>query len=230
MSYYYKILLFSLSLPLALSFSNKVKFNQKFKVLSKSISLSSFIFIIWDIIFTYNSLWGFNEKFISGLYIFNLPIEEVLFFFIIPFCCLFTSHILEKYDIIFIRCNNWKIFHQILIFTFFLLALVNFSKMYTFVCFISLSIILFFIKNSKISINYNLFYSNFVLMLIPFLLVNGSLTGSFFNQTVVWYDISEILNIYIFTIPIEDAVYCYQLLLINSIFYNYYNYKINNNS
>ena len=55
--------------------------------------------------------------------------------------------------------------------------------------------------------------------MIPFIAVNGALTGSLFEQTVVWYSMSEILNIRLLTIPIEDIFYCHQLLLLNIIIY-----------
>ena len=65
-------------------------------------------------------------------------------------------------------------------------------------------------------------------MLIPFTIVNGALTGSFLGQTVVWYNASEILNVYFGTIPIEDVAYCFLLILINVIFYEYFDSKDRN--
>ena len=58
-----------------------------------------------------------------------------------------------------------------------------------------------------------------LLITAPFVIVNGSLTGLFFNQTVVWYNELEMLGVYLFTIPIEDLIYAYQLILFNLIIY-----------
>ena len=56
-----------------------------------------------------------------------------------------------------------------------------------------------------------------MILLIPFFIVNGILTGSFIAEEVVWYNNSENLNIRIFTVPIEDIVYAFSLILSNLI-------------
>jgi lycopene cyclase domain-containing protein len=56
------------------------------------------------------------------------------------------------------------------------------------------------------------FYIAFVIILIPFFIVNGILTGSFIAEPVVWYNNSENLGIRLFTIPIEDIGYAFNML------------------
>ena len=53
------------------------------------IIIPAILFLIWDSTVTY-SHWYFNEKYVLGITIFNLPIEEILFFITVPFACLFT--------------------------------------------------------------------------------------------------------------------------------------------
>jgi lycopene cyclase domain-containing protein len=75
------------------------------------------------------------------------------------------------------------------------------------------------------------FYITFLVILIPFLIVNGILTGSVtgIESPVVWYNNSENLGIRIHTIPIEDVAYCFSLLFGNlMIFENLKNKQINN--
>ena len=62
--------------------------------------------------------------------------------------------------------------------------------------------------------------------MIPFILVNGALTGLFLNQYVVWYNQNEILGLHLFTIPIEDIFYSYQLILLNIIVYKNISYAM----
>jgi lycopene cyclase domain-containing protein len=50
-------------------------------------------------------------------------------------------------------------------------------------------------------------------MLIPFILVNGVLTGSGIADQVVWYNNLENCGVRFFTIPIEDATYAFTMIL-----------------
>ncbi|MFW5709998.1 MAG: lycopene cyclase domain-containing protein, partial [Bacteroidota bacterium] len=58
-----------------------------------------------------------------------------------------------------------------------------------------------------------------VIVLFPFLVVNGLLTGSWIQQEVVWYNNQENLGIRLFTIPVEDFVYGMELILLNVFIY-----------
>jgi len=47
------------------------------------------------------------------------------------------------------------------------------------------------------------------------MIVNGILTGTGLDAPVVQYNKREILNIYLFTIPVEDIFYGLELFLLN---------------
>tara|TARA_B100000579_G_C22134421_1_gene533508 strand:- start:220 stop:477 length:258 start_codon:yes stop_codon:yes gene_type:complete len=82
------------------------------------------------------------------------------------------------------------------------------------------------VEIKKIKINYNIFYTSFILIMIPFTIVNGALTGLFYEQLVVWYNNSENTGIRLFTIPIEDIIYAYQLILSNLVIFKIFQEKI----
>jgi len=73
-----------------LSFYPPLKFYRNIKALFLSITLIVVIFGTWDISATFRGHWYFNPSGVWSFRIINLPIEEVLFFVIIPFCCIFT--------------------------------------------------------------------------------------------------------------------------------------------
>ncbi|MCF7873349.1 MAG: lycopene cyclase domain-containing protein [Candidatus Omnitrophica bacterium] len=94
MSEYALILFFSLVLPLFLSFYRPLKFYQKIKPLFLSIFFILIIFGGWDIWATYRGHWYFNSQYIWSPKIFNLPLEEVLFFIVVPFCSIFSWEVI----------------------------------------------------------------------------------------------------------------------------------------
>ncbi|MFO0703743.1 MAG: lycopene cyclase domain-containing protein [Patescibacteria group bacterium] len=59
-----------------------------YRWINLSVLASAIPFIIWDYIALYRSHWSFNDKYISGIKFFRLPIEEFFFFIIIPQSCL----------------------------------------------------------------------------------------------------------------------------------------------
>ena len=52
-------------------------------------------------------------------------------------------------------------------------------------------------------------------------IVNGVLTGSLIDNQVVWYNDAENLGIRMGTIPLEDSIYAYSMILMNLFFFEY---------
>jgi len=84
------ILLWSLSVPFIASFWPPLKFWRNWRALCLSIFFILIIFGSWDIFATWRGHWHFNPQGVGSITLVNLPLEEVLFFVIIPFCCIFT--------------------------------------------------------------------------------------------------------------------------------------------
>ena len=96
MSTYMQVLTFSIIIPLIFSFHNKIQFYKRWSAFIRANILATIPFLIWDELFTRNGIWGFNNEHIIGVYLFNLPIEEILFFTVIPYCCVFTYEVFLK--------------------------------------------------------------------------------------------------------------------------------------
>lgn len=101
----------------------------------------------------------------------------------------------------------------------FLLGLYHWDKLYTSVNFIFTSLLLlghYLVFKDKIL---GRFLAGFLVSLIPFMIVNGVLTGSWIEEPIVGYNNEENLGIRIGTVPIEDSVYSLGLLLLNISIY-----------
>ncbi len=216
MDYLYLLLnLGSVFVPFLFSFHPKLKFYKRWKYLLISILISMLIFIPWDVIFTMNGIWGFNEDYFLGIKLFSLPIEEWLFFICIPYACVFTHYALLYYfPNLKLSLAVTKTISYLLILLLIILSIYNSSKWYTFINFI-LATVLISIVIKKSPNLLSRFFLTFLVMLIPFFIVNGILTGSFIREEVVWYNNLENLNMRLFTIPIEDMVYAFTLILLN---------------
>ena len=97
MPLYLYLNIFTILFPLLLSFDRKVTFYKNWPYLWPAIILNAALFIIWDELFTQAGIWGFNEEYLVGIYLFNLPLEEVLFFITVPYACVFIYECLNAY-------------------------------------------------------------------------------------------------------------------------------------
>ena len=212
MSLYLILNIASFIVPFAYSFEKKMRFIQWWKSVFLSIFIVGIFFIVWDIYFTSQGVWGFNPDYHIGLSLAGLPIEEILFFICIPYASIFTH-----YAFIYFFKNTrlsdklTKFISIGLIFFAIFVLFYAFPKKYTTVTF-SVFILLMGFSLWKKSPVLPQFFITFLIILIPFFIVNGILTGSFIENEVVWYNNDENLDIRLFTIPVEDAVYAFNML------------------
>ena len=177
------------------------------------------VFIPWDVIFTINGIWGFNPDYFLNTKILSLPLEEWLFFICIPFACVFTHYALLLYfPKMKLGENSSKSIAVGLMLTLVFVLIFNYDKWYTLVNFsLAIPLTLIVLKYNPKLLQH--FFLTFLVMLIPFFIVNGLLTGSWIENQVVWYNNAENLGIRMGTIPIEDSIYAYSMILMSLFFF-----------
>ena len=196
-------------------------FIQHWKAYFTSIIAVGIIFILWDIYFAYQNVWGFNDQYLIGFRILKLPLEEWLFFLLIPYASVFIHYAL-KYFFPAIQLENktTKWITYVLFLVGLLITVFNYDKMYTFVCvgIFTILMLLQIIFEWKYA---QRFYLSFIIIFIPFFFVNSALTGSYSEKPVVFYDNTENLGIRLGTIPVEDCFYCFALLYSITLVFEY---------
>jgi len=212
---YFGALLFTISYPLARSWEKRLQFHKHFKNLFLSTLIPALIFIVWDIIFTEIGVWSFNSDYITGFHILNLPIEEVMFFFVIPFSCIFIYEALRYFSKGEYLVGKAEYIYYSLSLILLVVGITHIEKLYTSVTFISAAVvfssIIYFLKPRWSGT----FLVAYLIVLLPFFIVNGFLTA----VPIVQYNDLHNLGMRIYSIPIEDSIY--GMLLLFMICYIY---------
>ncbi len=214
-----------ITIPFLASFYKKHAFYLQWKSFFKANSIVALFFIIWDIYFTKIGVWGFNPDYLTKIYIFNLPIEEILFFICIPYACVFTyfsiCYLVKKNPF---QTIEKYISYSLLLFLV-VLAVLNLAKAYTSLTFILLALFLGYLMLKKVNLTY--YYTSYLLIIPFFLWSNGILTGTNIQQPIVWYNNAENLGIRIGTIPLEDCFYGMLLIFMHIYGFDYFRKKRN---
>lgn len=65
--------------------------------MAKTIGLIVVLFGGWDVFAVWRGHWRFGDAGVGKARLVNLPLEEVLFFVVIPFCCIFTWEVIKYF-------------------------------------------------------------------------------------------------------------------------------------
>ena len=204
-----------LSGPLIFGAMKRFYFLDRVKYTVLPILIPGMLFLIWDSIVTY-SHWQFNPKHILGITIFNLPIEEILFFITVPFACLFTWEMIvrrsNKKEIMWISKIPSYLYLLIPLGVWLFISGKHYTGLATAI--LGLAILVDQVLKTNIIVQRR-FYFYLLLVMIFTLIFNGYLTW----RPVVTYGVDYQLDFRIFTIPIEDFIYGTALIFMNTSIY-----------
>ena len=216
----------AIAVPFAFSWHPKIRFVDEWRRFWPACLLTLAFFIAWDVWFTAKGVWGFNEAYLTGVSLWGLPLEEWLFFITIPYACVFTYFVFRKH-LKLQWSDRSKLIVVLIVVLSTVLCITNTGNWYT-VSATGLSALfgLLLWKTNPDWLAH--FILSFIILLIPFTLTNGILTGiefwtadiitkdpSLILDQVVWYDNGQNLGVRFFTIPFEDFFYAFVLIGMN---------------
>jgi lycopene cyclase domain-containing protein len=217
---YSAILFFAVIICFIASFDGRLKFHHHFGAFLKAAVIVAIPFIAWDVWFTAQGVWWFNDVYTLGIRLAGLPIEEWLFFLCIPFSCVFTYYCFA----LFFKWEGLSAWNNLIVFvTVIVCAVIAFvypDRIYTLVTAMAtlLTVIyLHFIAKVPWIARASVVYT---ILMLGFFPVNGVLTGTGLQSPIVNYNDGDFLGIRIGTIPIEDAVYGYTQFLLVLYFFH----------
>ncbi len=226
-----------IAVPLAFSFDRKVRFSRFWPALFPAIGIMMALFIPWDIAFTEHGIWGFNEDYLSGIWIGGIPLEEWLFFICIPYACVFTYESLKHYIPV-------APMRALAIPATALLAVASASLALSmpgrYYIAVTAGLTAIFCAGLAIAAarkttfkewNHRLWFA-YLPLVIPLILSNGVLTGLRFWQypwmnrnvreisdQIVWYNNDHNLQLRIFSMPVDDLFYGFLMIAMTIIAY-----------
>jgi lycopene cyclase domain-containing protein len=226
-STYFFVLAITFTAPFILGFHPSVHFNQQWRKIAKGLFWIGCVYIPWDIVKTYFGVWSFNQSYISGIFFFNLPIEEVLFFVTTPFACLFTFASFQYHWPKLIKSasnlNYGKMAKALYVVLIVLALLVLIQKpfgWYTASAILAALVTTTLAFRKLPSMTFTQAVISWMVLLIPFYICNGILTGLHFweypfwnsdstaiKDAVVLYNNDENCGMRIWSVPLEDFFY-----------------------
>ncbi len=204
-------------LTVILSFHPKIKFYKNWIATLPSILITALVFIFWDVKFANAGIWNFHTISIS-VSKFAIPLEEIVFYFVFPFAG-FLIYGFSKSRSNRIPDNALLILSLVLMFLFGLIAYLNKGKLYTLSAFMfTFAYLAYTIFRNRFKTNYIHFYLSYFILMLPYLLYL-ILPGT---ASITDFQTKHIIGFSILTIPIENFVRLFLMILMNFTLYEYF--------
>jgi lycopene cyclase domain-containing protein len=214
MSTYLWIDLGTLSLPLLFSFHPRLRFIGHWRGIAAALAVVLVLFVPWDAWFTARDVWGFNPAGVTGIHLFGLPVEEVLFFLCIPYACLFTYHALGVLGLRGLSNGSAAVLGWLLTAALVLVVVFYPGRLYTSTALGGTALFLGLVQLWGKPHWLGRAFTTYLILLVPFRIVNGMLTGGLLPEAVVLYNDAENLGVRVGSIPVEDVFYGLLLFLL----------------
>ncbi len=188
------------------------------KYMFPAIAFSAAILIMIDLQFAKLAVWSYHPKYVLGINLLDLPVEEWLFYIVVPFLGIFIYEFVKQ------QFSRFEYPNFSLLLSFIVLVLVGItsysshSKTYPFFLFFLITIYLgYTIFRNRFKTHYTKFYLSYILLLVPFILIEKVLIG----LPIIEYNDVYFLGAQLFSVPIENFASLFLLHIITITVYEY---------
>lgn len=89
--YQYLVLMAAcLAITLPLEFLFRARVYRRWRLLVRALVPTLVVFAVWDIVGIVRGHWWYSERYTTGVMIGPMPVEELVFFIVIPICAVLT--------------------------------------------------------------------------------------------------------------------------------------------
>ena len=192
--------------PFTRAFEPRIRYIGQTKHLLVGTLFMMALFIPWDVVKTASGVWGFSNDYLVGPSLWGLPLEEWLFFVVVPWATFFIYEVLQLFFPWTQSKQSAFVVVEMIAAASATLALVYHDRWYTLTAAGGLALGSTWLLWKRPWWT-AAFLRSWGVGLIPFFIVNGVLTGMFLPEPIVWYNNAENMGLRLGTIPVEDALY-----------------------
>jgi lycopene cyclase domain-containing protein len=197
-----------IAVPIWYTPDKRTAYYRRLPALGFSIAVVSSCYLLWDILVSARGEWSFNSKYLSGVQILNLPIEEVLFFITVPYSCLFIYEVVRYAT----KSTKLRLPASVVIamsLALFAASLAFYPQGYTAKALASCGFFLMVaLLLDRPLLESKQYWMWLAICYVPFFIINTVLTA----LPVVEYNSKAIWGLRFGTIPLEDFFYNYAML------------------
>lgn len=218
MSLFLLVNIIVLAIPLFLTQRKKAKIVVNFLSLGVAIIIAGVIFMGRNYIFVQKGLIDFNFDNLLGITFYDMPIEHYFFFVVFPYSFLFLYKWVKRYFHYYKPTRLSYILSFVFTITCIVLAFIYSDKPYAFTTLLGAGVLNWIIYFGFTPRWYSYFSIAFLLVTLPYILIDGTLTFMDKDPTTIYHE-EGIIGTFIFTVPLEDMFNFFTLFLMTISIY-----------
>jgi len=212
------ILILIFIVPLFFIITGKCDFRKKLRYAVPAILISGFLFLLWDIRFTEAGVWSYDADFTLGIFYKGLPLEQWLFYLIIPCSGLVIYEVIKARFSALDWNNAFTAIGLLMVVGLAIAAYIYCVQVYTFYCSLLTAVYLgYTIFRMQFKSHLTHFFLSYLVVLVPYFLLSGILSWNL----AIEYHQEQVLNVRFWMMPVENLVFLFLLMLMNTTVYEY---------